>query len=115
VLGKLEIKQVIERIGGLDTEADWDNLLSLSEQQALCIARIVLTVPRMVIIERLDSTLGPESLPNVLELLRSAGVTYVVFDGRHADLGCFNAMLTIAEDGTASWQVLDPSGEAESP
>lgn len=115
VLGKLGIKQVIERVGGLDTEADWDNLLSLSEQQVLCATRVVLTMPRMVLIERLDSTLGPESLPNILELMRGAGITYVVFDGRHADLRCFNAMLVIAEDGTSAWQVLDPPGEPECP
>jgi len=42
----------VTRAGGLDVEKDWDNILSLGEQQFLAFARLLLAAPRFVLLDR---------------------------------------------------------------
>src|SRR2546428_9684084 len=46
LLHGLGLESVLERTGGLDVERDWDDALSLGEQQLLSVARVVLATPR---------------------------------------------------------------------
>jgi hypothetical protein len=52
VLASLGLAPVIERVGGLDVERDWDDLLALGEQQRVVIARLVLAEPRFGVLHR---------------------------------------------------------------
>src|SRR5262245_27509301 len=58
LLRALDLEGVVERIGGLDIERDWDDALSLGEQQLLSVARILLTAPRFIFLDRPHATLG---------------------------------------------------------
>lgn len=108
VLEELEVRDAVERVGGLDVEKDWDNLLSLPEQQSLVAARLILTAPPFVLVSHLDTTVGPEQEARVLAALHRAGVTYLVLDGQTENLSPYDALLEFAEDGSWTWRLLGP-------
>jgi putative ATP-binding cassette transporter len=56
VLASLGLEAVVDRVGGLDVERDWDDLLALGEQQRVAIARLVLARPRFGVLHRIDTT-----------------------------------------------------------
>src|SRR5439155_17234963 len=58
LLHVLGLEPVLERTGGLDVERDWDDVLSLAEQQLLSVARVVLAAPRFAFLERPRTALG---------------------------------------------------------
>jgi putative ATP-binding cassette transporter len=41
LLRDLHVDGILERVGGLDVERDWDDVLSLTEQKLLSVARVV--------------------------------------------------------------------------
>src|SRR4029434_2177176 len=69
VLASLGLDAVVERVGGLDVERDWDDLLALGEQQRVVIARVVVAQPRFAVLHRIDTTLSPEQLTSTLRLI----------------------------------------------
>src|SRR5262249_27472434 len=69
VLRKLDMEQLVLRAGGLDSEQNWGISLSLTEQQLLAFARVLLTSQRFVFLDRVETTLGPEQFHKLLQLL----------------------------------------------
>jgi vitamin B12/bleomycin/antimicrobial peptide transport system ATP-binding/permease protein len=116
VLGALGLESVIERTGGLDVERDWDDTLSLGEQQLLSVARVVLAAPRFVFLERPRTALGPEQIDHILGLLSQRSITYLTVGSGNDDLPHYDAVLELADDGGWSWKSLDQGrrGVAES-
>jgi len=104
VVEHLGLTQVLARAGGLDTEFDWDNILSLSEQQLLAAARLLLTKPAFAMFEHIDTALGGERAHRVLQVMREAGISCVVFDGRHESAEDYDAVLELAADGSWTWR-----------
>src|SRR5213082_900718 len=77
LLHVLGLEPVLERTGGLDVEQDWDDVLSLGEQQLLSVARVVLAAPRFAFLERPRMVLGSEEAERILSLLRERSITYL--------------------------------------
>src|SRR4029450_10957865 len=48
------VDDAVQRVGGLDVDRDWHDLLSLEEQRLLSVARILLTPPRFAVLARPD-------------------------------------------------------------
>src|SRR5438105_3997594 len=69
VLETLGLEAALERTGGLDAEADWNDALSLGEQQLLSVARAVLAAPRFVFLDRVRAAVDPERYEAILRLL----------------------------------------------
>lgn len=106
VLGKLGIEGVVARADGLEAERDdWDDLLSLGEQQQqLAVARVVLAVPRYALLDRPTTLLGADDAARALALLAAHGITSVTF-APDAQLAVqHDALLDVAHDGTWTWQ-----------
>jgi putative ATP-binding cassette transporter len=104
VLTSLGLEAVVDRVGGLDVERDWDDLLALGEQQHVVIARLVLARPRFGVLHRIDTTLSPEQVARALRLLDAAKITSIVFgDGAHLD-GLYDAVLELHRDGGWSYE-----------
>ena len=101
VLASLGLEAVVERVGGLDVERDWDDLLALGEQQRVVIARMVLAEPRFGVLHRIDTTLSPEQVARTLRLLAAASITPIVFGDRDDGGGFYDALLELHADG--SW------------
>ena len=103
VLESLGLEALVERVGGLDVERDWDDLLALGEQQRVVIARLVLAQPRFGVLHRVDTTLSPEQVARTLRLLAAAKVTSIVFgDGAGLD-GLYDAVIELHDDGSWSY------------
>ena len=109
--GRLGLAPILARAGGLDTEQDWDNILSLAEQQLLAVARLLIAAPPFAMLEHIDTTLGGDCLHKVLGLLGKAGITYVVVDGDHEDPRDYEQELHLNEDG--SWELRPGMGSGE--
>lgn len=113
VLQTLHLEALLERLGGLDAQADWHDALSLGEQQLLAFARLLLAEPRFAFLDRLRSSLAPEELAMVLHTLSAHSITYVYL-GRsrhgHRDsddkLRDYDAVLELKEGGDWCWHAV---------
>jgi putative ATP-binding cassette transporter len=103
VLESLGLAGVVERVGGLDVEREWDDLLSLGEQQRVVIARLVLAEPRFGVLHRIDTTLSPEQVARTLRLLAEASITAIVFGDDEGLVGLYDAVLELRADGSWSY------------
>ncbi|MGL4881089.1 MAG: ABC transporter ATP-binding protein/permease, partial [Waterburya sp.] len=56
-LDVVNLPDLAERFGGFDIEKDWEEVLSLGEQQRLAFARIIISKPRYVILDEATSAL----------------------------------------------------------
>ena len=98
-LASLDLEPVVTRAGGLDREADWDNLLSLGEQQLLCIARILLAPPRFALLHEIGTTLDPAQVSSVLALLSKRAIATVLLAQTPPPEAAFDAVFEIDLDG----------------
>jgi putative ATP-binding cassette transporter len=103
LLHGLGLDGVLERTGGLDVERDWDDSLSLGEQQLLSVARAVLAAPRFVFLERPRTVLGPEQVDRILSLLSERSITYLTLGNGEDGLQEYDAVLELAGDGGWTW------------
>jgi putative ATP-binding cassette transporter len=99
VLDKLGLEPALRRVGGLQVEGDWGHSLSLSEQQLLAFARVLLAVPAFAVMQSPGTTLAPEQLSRALRLLSEANITYLVFGGIDVP-GAYDAVLELHAGGT---------------
>lgn len=79
VLRRLEVDELVTRVGGLGADQDWDDLLSIGEQHMLSVARILLARPAFVFLDRPGSSLPTHQISGLLDLLRERGIGCVVF------------------------------------
>ena len=108
VLRKLSLEPVLVRVGGLDVERDWVDLLSLGEQQEIVVARMLLARPRFALLHRIDTVLGPDAVARVRARLDEAGITAIELDGAEALHDGDASVLEIRADGTWSYAPLLP-------
>jgi putative ATP-binding cassette transporter len=81
-LRQLGVADILERVGGLDQERDWDDLLSLSEQQSLAFARILLSGARFAVLDRPGTALSLERVRVALGTLAQRSMTvFTLGDG----------------------------------
>lgn len=101
ILRRLEIDDVVARANGLDTDQDWDNLLSISEQHLLSISRILIAKPVFVFLDRPGSSLPETQIATILEMLSEQGTGVVVMAKNGESHLRYDATLDIRPDG--SW------------
>jgi putative ATP-binding cassette transporter len=94
---------VLERSGGLDVERDWDEMLSLGEQQRLSLARLALAVPRYALLDRPGTVLDADTVGRALDLLGEQSISVVTFAADESLAARHDARLELASDGTWSW------------
>lgn len=103
VLRELGLEETINRIGGLDADKDWDEELSIGEQHLFSVARILMSRPAFVFLDRPGSALPKQTVSAVLDRLHHEGFGVVVF-GRNGESQLhYDDRLTIHRDGT--WQI----------
>jgi putative ATP-binding cassette transporter len=107
VLSSLHADKVVARIGSLDREEDWGDVLSLREQELIAVARAILSRPRFVLLHNPGRTLDHEHIDLALRALCDSTVTCLTFTGVDEEedhLGEHDALLEIAADGSWSWK-----------
>jgi len=102
-LAGLGLDGIVGRAGGLDVERDWDDILSLDEQQLLSVARALLAAPQFAFLDRLSTALTADQVERVLQILNQRRITYVMVDDTESRLVFYDAVLELAEGGT--WQL----------
>jgi vitamin B12/bleomycin/antimicrobial peptide transport system ATP-binding/permease protein len=106
----LHLETTIARAGGLDTEQDWGNLLSLGEQQLLGVARLLLAAPRFAFLDRPHTALNGEQLELVLQVLSERSITYLTIGDSKERPERYDAALELKEDGSWQWRLYHPAG-----
>jgi putative ATP-binding cassette transporter len=109
-LHSLGIESLAARSGGCETEQDWDNILSLREQQLLAIARVIVSRPRCVFLDRIMTTLTPEDGERALTVLQANAMGYVAFGATNGAAAHFDATLIIGANGKWSWSAEKEAG-----
>jgi putative ATP-binding cassette transporter len=102
VLRELGVDGALEKAGGLDVERDWDEVLSLGEQQMLSFARLALAAPRYAVLDRPETVLGAEAVARALDFLADQAITLVTFASEPALADRHDARIALAADG--SWR-----------
>ena len=109
-LKALNLDHTLEKAGGLDTERNWGDILSLGEQQRLSFARVLLAEPRFVFLDHPSRGLSECPLGELLKLLRQQGITYLTLGDTTDQPRFYDRLLEIDADGT--WRLRPPGGEA---
>ena len=108
VLRLLGLDALLRPKGKLDREQDLGARLSSREQQLLAFARILLTTPQFVFLDRVGALLGPEQTRRVLDLLAAQSIT-VLHDGELDDpRDLYDAILDCRKDGSWTWSEKSP-------
>jgi ABC-type transport system involved in cytochrome c biogenesis ATPase subunit len=81
-LREVGVEDTVARAGGLAVERDWDDLLSLADQQRISFARVLLAAPRYAVLEGPGTALGAEAAARFLDVLAARSVTAVTFAGQ---------------------------------
>ena len=103
VLRAVEIEDAIARAGGLDAERDWEDLLSLAEQQRIAFARVLLAAPRFAVLDRPSTAVGTDAAAQILDLLAARSIAVVTFAPEDTLAAHHDLRLLIETDGT--WRV----------
>ena len=103
VLRKLGLEEAVERVGGLNSDKDWDDVFSIGEQHMLSIARIFLARPAIVYLDRPGSSLPKSQISMILDMLKEQGIGVVVLAKNGEARLHYDSCLEIKADG--KWDV----------
>ncbi len=103
VLRPLGLGPVVERVGGLGADCDWDDVFSISEQHMLSIARIFLARPVIAFLDRPGSSLPKSQISIILDMLSVQGIGVVILAKNGEARLQYDSTLEIKPDGT--WEV----------
>ena len=103
VLQQVNLADLPERVGGLDAELDWADILSLGEQQRLAFARLLLTQPPYAILDEATSALDSQNEECLYKQLHATATTFISV-GHRASLVQYHQYV-LALKGDSSWQV----------
>lgn len=97
----LNIDSLLGCIGGLDERHHWENTLPMDKQQLLVVARVLLSGPRFVFLEKPSSTLQPKQVDLILNLLKEREISIVTFEShdRRVNLMSYDTLLDLEEEG----------------
>jgi putative ATP-binding cassette transporter len=111
-LRALKLEPALIRSGGLDQEHNWNELLSLAEQQLIAFARVILAAPAFVVLDHPTRSLTECQLDELLKMLRLKGITYITLGDEDDDPTAYDSILVVAQDGTWVRQEPPPAEQA---
>jgi putative ATP-binding cassette transporter len=103
VLRAVGVDEAVAHVGGLGAEHVWDDALSLSDQERLLFARILLARPGIAVLERPGTLLGTDEASRLIGQLTRQAITVVTFAPDDELAACHDQRLDL-ETGT-SWSV----------
>ena len=105
ILEQVNLPDLAERFGGLDTERDWSDVLSLGEQQRLAFARILVNKPRYIILDEATSALDVENEATLYNYLQQLGTTFISVGHRPTLIQYHQKLLNLVDHD--SWTIED--------
>lgn len=103
-LRQVNLADLSEKVGGLDVELSWSDVLSLGEQQRLAFARLLLTKPSYAILDEATSALDVQNEKRLYRMLQESDTTIVSVGHRLSLLQYHQKVLQLR--GQSQWQVL---------
>lgn len=103
LLVRVNLPDLAQRFGGLDTEMDWEKVLSIGEQQRLACARVLLVQPRFAILDEATSALDVANETQLYRQLLSTRANLVSVGHRTTLLAYHQQVLELTGDG--HWRV----------
>jgi vitamin B12/bleomycin/antimicrobial peptide transport system ATP-binding/permease protein len=103
ILRVVGLEGVVARVGGLDAERDWSNVLSEGELQTCAVARLILAKPRFAFLDQALAVLGPSREEALYAALARTEITYVSI-GDHPALNRFHD-LRLELHGHGAWTI----------
>eukprot|EP00963_Diacronema_lutheri_P008532 scaffold762_cov363-Pavlova_lutheri.AAC.19 len=104
VLRDVGLLSLLNRMqGNLDAEAAWDSILSPGQKQRILFARILLQVPKLVVLDESTSALPEMDEERLYELLCEKGIARISVGHRPA-LASFHELL-LRLHGNGSWDI----------
>lgn len=96
-LNRVNLGDLLERVGGWDVELDWADVLSLGEQQRLAFARLLLRQPPYAILDEATSALDADNEARLYQRLRDQSTTLISV-GHRSSLSRFHDGLLMLDD-----------------
>jgi putative ATP-binding cassette transporter len=106
VLQRVGLADLPARVGGLDVEHKWKDLLSLGEQQKIAFARLLLDRPVCAFLDEATSALDTASEVMLYEQVVAAKINVVSTGTRPTLLGFHDVLLELL--GNAQWRLSRP-------
>ncbi|OCQ94432.1 ABC transporter ATP-binding protein [Nostoc sp. MBR 210] len=104
VLTKVNLAELPDRIGSWDVQLDWDNVLSLGEQQRIAFARLLLMCPRYAILDEATSALDMKNEDQLYQELQQMHTIFISVGHRSSLMKYHKLLLELKSDST--WQFL---------
>ncbi|HEY5755619.1 MAG TPA: SbmA/BacA-like family transporter [Steroidobacter sp.] len=96
----VDIADTVASVGGLNVERDWNDVLSLADQQRISFAGVLLAAPRFAVLEGPSTLLGGDSAARFLSELRTRSITAVTFASDDTLADHHDIRLLLQNDGT---------------
>ena len=104
VVDQVNLNDVLARVDGdFDRVIDWANILSLSEQQRVSFARLILKHPVVAFLDEATSALDEDNERRLYDLIRSLGIAFVSVGHRSTIIPYHDVVLAIGKAG--AWSV----------
>jgi putative ATP-binding cassette transporter len=106
VLQRAGLADLPARVGGLDVELKWKDMLSLGEQQKIAFARLLLDHPTCAFLDETTSALDTASETLLYELVAAAKIDVVSVGTHPGLLGFHDVLLELL--GNGEWRISKP-------
>jgi putative ATP-binding cassette transporter len=103
VLERVGLGELPARVGGLDAELAWKDLLSLGEQQQIAFARLLLDRPARAFLDEATSALDAANEKALYEQVAAEEIDVVSVGARARLLGFHDVLLELLGDG--AWRI----------
>jgi putative ATP-binding cassette transporter len=101
-----QLESTITRVGNLDTELDWANVLSMGEQQRIAFARLFIVQPKFAFLDEATTAVEPAGQAALYAKLGDYVESYVSVGHRDALARFHDCVLTLSGDGTWEFESL---------
>jgi vitamin B12/bleomycin/antimicrobial peptide transport system ATP-binding/permease protein len=106
VVEKVNLTDVLARVDGdLERVTDWNNMLSLGEQQRIAFARLFLRKPKFAFLDEATSALDEDNQDLLYQKLRASGIAYISVGHRTTLVAHHDRLLKL--DRSGSWEIGD--------
>ncbi|KAF7128970.1 hypothetical protein RHSIM_Rhsim10G0162600 [Rhododendron simsii] len=104
ILENVKLLYLLEREGGWDTSQNWEDILSLGEQQRLGMARLFFHKPKFGILDECTNATSVDVEEHLYRLAREMGITVVTSSQRPALIPFHSTELRLI-DGEGKWEL----------